>query len=60
MPLLYEVARHVLVMSIMQSADVECLCKAHKLVQTTMQNRLKNNYSQTDLLLYQPALVEQI
>jgi len=25
-----------------QSADVECLCKAHKLVHTTTRNRLKN------------------
>jgi len=40
-PLLYEVARHVLVMST-QSADVECLCKAHKLIHTTMCNHLKN------------------
>jgi len=39
--LLYEVARCVLVMST-QSADVERLCKAHKLIHTTMRNRLKN------------------
>ena len=41
-PLLYELARHVLVMSI-QSADVECLCKAHKVIHTTMRNHLKNS-----------------
>jgi len=40
-PHLYQVARHVLVMST-QSADVERLCKAHKLIHTTMRNRLKN------------------
>jgi len=40
-PLLYEVARRVLVMST-QSADVERLCKAHKIVHTTTRNRLKN------------------
>jgi len=41
MPILYKVARHVLVMST-QSADVEHLCKAHKLVHTIMWNCLKN------------------
>ena len=40
-PLLYEVARCFLVMST-QSADVECLCKAHKLIHTSMRNWLKN------------------
>jgi len=41
-PLLYELARRVLVMST-QSADVECLCKAHKVIHTTMRNCLKNS-----------------
>lgn len=40
-PLLYEVARRVLVMST-QSADVERVCKAHKVVHTKVRNRLKN------------------
>ncbi len=41
-PLLYELARHVLVMST-QSADVECLCKAYKVIHTKMRNCLKNS-----------------
>jgi len=40
-PLLYEVARRVLVMST-QSADVERLCKAQKVIHTTVRDRLKN------------------
>jgi hypothetical protein len=41
MPLLYEIARRLLVMST-QSADVERVCKAHKVVHTKVRNRLNN------------------
>jgi hypothetical protein len=42
MPKLYQIARRLLVMST-QSADVERVCKAHKVVHTKVRNRLKNN-----------------
>jgi hypothetical protein len=40
-PLLFEIARRLLVMST-QSADVERVCKAHKVVHTKVRNRLTN------------------
>jgi hypothetical protein len=40
-PRLYEIARRLLVMST-QSADVERVCKAHKVVHTKVRNRLNN------------------
>ena len=40
-PLLFEIARRVLIMGT-QSADVERVCKAHKVIHTKVRNRLKN------------------
>jgi hypothetical protein len=41
MPKLYGIARRLLVIST-QSADVERVCKAHKVVHTKVRNRLNN------------------
>jgi len=38
---LFEIARRVLIMGT-QSADVERVCKAHKVIHTKVRNRLKN------------------
>jgi len=49
-PLLYELARHLLEMST-QSADVECQCKAHKVIHNNEKLLEEFNSFQINLLL---------
>jgi hypothetical protein len=57
--LLYQIARRILIVST-QSADVERVCKAHKVVHIKVRNRLKNQKClQASLLLCQSRIAQK-